>query len=153
MSTDHIYAADRTSIDFRPIGYRIRALFPLLFIGAIVYLVVRSGKATHSTVIQGCLFFALAGLLICLLLFRSRVTINITGLVLQRVTSKVSVKWEDVSELHSGLLAFSVKTTTGRRFYVWGVLHRTRSDALKNSVTAKQVVSWMSHLVHKSPQD
>jgi len=152
MSTDHNYSADRTSIDFRPIAYRSRALFPLIFIGAIVYLVDRPGKATHSTVIQACVVFALAGLVTSLILFRSRVTINVTGLVLQRVMSKVLVKWEDVSEIHSGLLAFSARTSTGRRFYVWGVLHWTRWDAFKNSVSAKQVVSWMTQLVDESPQ-
>jgi hypothetical protein len=151
MSTqDNFYAGSRQSIVFHPSGFRIRGIFPLIFIGAIVLLAARPGKATHSTVIQGCITFAVFGIVTFLIQSRCRVELKVTGLELARVFSKVTINWEDVGDLHSGLFWFIVKTKAGKRYVVWGVLHWTRWDGLRNATTAKGIAAWMTQLAHGS---
>jgi len=152
MSTDDThYEADRQTIRFRPEGYGIRAFFPLLFVGAGVYLIVDPGQAKQSTVFQACVLLAVLCPASWIYFTRHRVDVDVKGLILTRVMNQVTVKWEDVRVIHSGLFGCFVTETSGERFVVWGVLHRTRFDALLGRNTSKDVVAWIMRLARTTP--
>src|SRR5580692_4812753 len=102
MSThDNFYQGSRTSISFRPIGYKTRLLFPIIFLFGILLLTLRPGKASHATTVEACVVVGVWGIATCLVMYRSHVEVTVTGLVLTRVMSKAAIKWEDITELHS----------------------------------------------------